>query len=238
MRKNILIVYISCVVIFCVLLAICTAQNKSRHRQAFIQSMLSDAQRSNRIIKTERARINSLYHEYIYRKTLSRYNIIWLRKLSDYYGIKNFNLANQSVWRKLLRRVDIIPPSLIIAQAAYESDWGRSRFAREGHNYFGQRCTGSGCGMIPKGRAKNAIYKVRKFPDVISSVRSYIHNLNTNSAYEKLRKIREQQREKHRQVQGAILAQGLLRYSEQREYYILAIRKIIKYYGLWKYDVK
>jgi Bax protein len=147
-------------------------------------------------------------------------------------------LSNQSLWRKLLRRVDIIPVSLIIAQAAYESDWGRSRFAKEGLNYFGQRCTVVGCGIIPKNRAAGEIYEVKKFPDVLSSIQGYIHNLNTHSAYMHLRKIRERQRLAHHKLQGEILAQGLFWYSERYERYVIAIRKIIKYYGLWKYDVK
>lgn len=236
MRKKTFAAYLICA-IACVLSVTCVAQRISRYRQEFIRSILSDAERANLTIKAQRARVNSLHHEYITRQTLSRYNIVWVRKISDYYGIKNFKLANQSLWRKLLRRVDVIPRSLVVAQAAYESDWGRSRFAKQGLNYFGQRCTVVGCGIIPKDRKSYERYEVKKFPDVYSSIKSYIYNLNTHSAYAHLRKVREQQRAAHHKLQGAVLAQGLSRYSERGGHYIVAIRKIIKYYGLWKYDV-
>jgi Bax protein len=210
--------------------------NFSSTRQQFIQSLLTSAQQVNRKVMLERARTNSLYHEFLRRKTLSSTNMYWLRQLADYYGIKQFNLSNQSLWKKLMRRIDIIPPSLVIAQAAYESAWGYSRFAREGYGYFGERCYTPGCGLVPRSRAARATFEVRRFASVVEAVTSYVHNLNTNSAYIQLRKMREKQRVKHLQLHGEELAFGLEKYSAQQFYYVQAIRKIIKNYNLWQYD--
>lgn len=129
--------------------------------------------------------------------------------------------------KKLLRRVDVIPPSLALAQSANESAWGSSRFAKRANNYFGQWCYVSGCGIVPKQRHSESSHEVRKFDSPQDSVGSYIFNLNTSNAYRDLRKHREQLRNEKVNVTGSQLAEWLLKYSQRREQYVKEIKSMI-----------
>jgi Bax protein len=127
-----------------------------------------------------------------------------------------------------MRRVDTIPPSLVLAQAANESAWGSSRFAREGNNLFGEWTYKPGTGIIPAGRPAGATYEVRKFSSIYESIRSYMSNLNRNGAYRKLREIREILRDSNQPVTGMSLAQGLAKYSQRGNAYIVEIQAMIR----------
>lgn len=140
---------------------------------------------------------------------------------------------------QLLEKVDIVPPSLALAQAANESGWGTSRFAIEGNNYFGQWCFTSGCGMIPARRAAGAKQEVKSFKSVRESVSSYMHNLNTGNAYKKLRELRAKFRKKGKQVSAETLAEGLVAYSERGKSYVDEIQQMIRFNELQtKYDIQ
>jgi len=119
-----------------------------------------------------------------------------------------------------LRRVDIIPKELALIQAAKESAWGTSRFARIGLNFFGQWCYKKDCGMIPNRRSSGAAHEVAAFKSVRAAVSSYFKNINTHNAYKDLRSIRENLRHQNQPVKGTKLTYGLLSYSERREAYV------------------
>ena len=142
----------------------------------------------------------------------------------------------QDLIDELLVRVDIIPVSLALAQAANESAWGTSRFAREGNNIFGQWCFDEGCGLVPGQRADDASHEVRSFSSVEASVRAYFRNLNTNPTYEYLRELRAQMRMKGKPLDSRALAQGLLRYSERGHVYISELYDIIRVNDLLALD--
>jgi len=116
--------------------------------------------------------------------------------------------------------VDTIPPSLALAQAANESAWGTSRFARQAHNYYGQWCFEKGCGIVPDRRDANKSHEVAAFDSPRESVARYLHNLNSNSA----------------PVTGIALAAGLGKYSERGADYISELRSMIEFNKLSKYD--
>jgi Bax protein len=122
----------------------------------------------------------------------------------------------------------MIPLNLALAQAAKESGWGTSRFAREGNNLYGQRCFTKGCGIVPAGRAEGATHEVRRFDTAAASVQSYIHNLNTNNAYRRFRLMRRLQRLEGKEPDGFILAESLPRYSERRYRYLDEIREMMR----------
>jgi len=98
--------------------------------------------------------------------------------------------------------VDTIPPSLALAQAANESAWGTSRFARQAHNYYGQWCFEKGCGIVPDRRDANKSHEVAAFDSPRESVARYLHNLNSNSAYKSLRDIRSRLKAANKPVTG------------------------------------
>ena len=129
--------------------------------------------------------------------------------------------------RRLRARLDMVPPSLLLAQAAIESGWGTSRFALEGNALFGQRTTIADRGMRPQGLDDAAAVHVAAFPHLLASVRSYVRNLNTQPAYRDFRRQRAALREQGRLPGGLDLAATLTAYSERGAAYVRDLRAII-----------
>jgi len=168
-------------------------------------------------------------------------NIGWWdeRKLADLaiqYRVKNFTIDDEESWQKLLKRVDVLPPSLVLAQAANESAWGTSRFAKVANNYFGQWCYEKGCGFVPMQRSAGEVHEVAAFDTPVASLESYMNNLNSHPAYQLLRDIRAQRRKQNQPITGSALAAGLIKYSQRGEEYIEEIRAMIKFNALNKYN--
>ena len=145
------------------------------------------------------------------------------------YRIKHQALSTLAAIDELLKCIDGLPKSLVLMQAANESAWGTSRFARLGLNFFGQWCYEKGCGVVPNGRKEGGEHEVEAFPTVAHSVRSYFKNINTNTAYSLLREIRAQLRENGLPLQAEILATGLILYSERGDHYVKEITQMITY---------
>lgn len=137
---------------------------------------------------------------------------------------------------KLMLKVDVIPPSLGLAQAANESSWGSSRFAIYGRNYFGEWCYSKGCGLVPRLRAKHHKHEVKRFHTALDSVTSYARNLNTNSAYAEFRRLRSKMRLKQGYFTGRDLVHGLKKYSQKRGVYVKLLQQLIRLNKLERYD--
>jgi len=138
--------------------------------------------------------------------------------------------------KQLLARVDIIPPSLALAQAAEESGWGTSRFTEEGNAFFGQ-WDFSGKGMVPQEQRKSlGNYGLAKFDSPLASVEGYMFNLNISFAYENLRILREKLRNENKLITGLALAGTLDKYSERGQPYIDGIHSMIRYNKLQAVD--
>ena len=129
---------------------------------------------------------------------------------------------------QLLRRVDAIPVSLVLAQAANESAWGTSRFAVDGNNLFGQWCYEEGCGFVPLERADKASHEVRKFNTIAAAVSAYFKNLNTHTSYEHFRRMRARMRDQEKNLDPIQLAYGLGSYSQRGDNYIDEVQTIIQ----------
>ena len=129
----------------------------------------------------------------------------------------------------LLVRVDIIPTSLVLVQAANESAWGTSRFARIGLNFFGIWCYQTGCGMVPSGRNIGAKHEVAAFQSVEAAVSGYFNNINKHNAYHMFRTIRAELRAQDQPLDASILATGLLSYSERGAEYVLDITDMLRH---------
>ncbi len=130
---------------------------------------------------------------------------------------------------KLLNKVDIVPTSLVLVQAANESAWGTSRFARIGLNFFGIWCFRPTCGMVPSSRNSHAKHEVAAFKSVDQAVNRYLYNINTNNAYVVFRAIRAELRAQNHELQPEVLATGLLPYSERGTDYVLEITEMIRH---------
>jgi Bax protein len=162
--------------------------------------------------------------------------MVFLQQLSQEYEVPTDDLDDQSFLQLLLRRVDVIPPSLVLAQAANESAWGTSRFAQEGYNLFGQWCYERGCGLVPDRRRASARHEVKSFGSVQDAVDAYFQNLNTFPSYQGLRLIRHTLRQKAKPIDGMALTEGLRSYSERGEAYIHELRKMIEHNDLQRRD--
>ena len=136
----------------------------------------------------------------------------------------------------LLTRVDVIPPSLAIAQAVEESGWGRSRFAREGNAMFGQYTWGDN-GIIPMHRSAGDSHRIRSFDSLLQSVAAYALNLNVHSAYGELRAQRAHMRANGAALDGRALVSTLTRYSERPQAYMRNLRQTIDANNLGELDL-
>lgn len=137
---------------------------------------------------------------------------------------------------ELLKVIDILPPSLVLAQAANESDWGRSRFAKDFNNYFGIWCFTKGCGVIPKDRDEDATHEVASFNSLEDCIDYYVLNINRSYAYEDLRLMRKNQRENLQPITGTLLAEGLGNYAFPGDEYIESIQTLINFNQLERHD--
>lgn len=150
-----------------------------------------------------------------------------LANLAGEYRLPEDVSNNQQVLAHLLRRIDAVPADLALAQAAIESGWGTSRFAREANNYFGHWCYKKGCGLVPARREGGDRHEVRSFADASESVRAYLKNINTHPAYHALRLKREVYRGQDTMASGVELAEGLMGYSALGPQYVSLVREII-----------
>ena len=143
----------------------------------------------------------------------------------------------QSNTTNLLQRVDILPPSLILAQAGLESGWGTSRYVQQGNALFGQRVwDASQPGMTPNARDADATHRVRTFTSLEESIRSYLRNLNMNNAYLELRRTRASFRAAGRPVTALELIPRLQYYSEDPAYYLGTLNRIVSDSRLTDFD--
>ncbi len=194
-------------------------------KQRFFEYLVPAVERVNVEVRHRRARLMRLdaKHE---RGTLTRAERRWIEEMAERYRVQAD--STDARIEALKRRIDTLPGALVIAQAAIESGWGTSRFAREGNNLFGEWCFTSGCGLVPRSRGADASHEVRWFPNVIHSIRSYMHNLNSHPAYSDVRARRAAARRADRQPTAIDLAGGLEKYSERGAVYVDEVRTVIR----------
>ncbi|MBU2874778.1 glucosaminidase domain-containing protein [Marinobacter salexigens] len=188
---------------------------------------------ANSRILIERDYLDSLTR----KETLSKKEHIWLAAQAKRLRVDE-EPGTPEQFNLLRKRLDVIPPSLILAQAANESAWGTSRFALRGNNLFGQWCFSKGCGLVPLNRVEGASHEVAAFPSPYHSVRAYIQNLNRHESYQGLRNTRLDDRDAGDPLSGLALARGLVSYSERGEEYVDEIRSMIRYNNLEFYDIE
>ena len=194
-----------------------------------INTLLPAIQHTNSTLLTKRERLQRLQHQGERGRMPSGRDLEWLTTLSNRYQLDAPEQPDSQWLSLLLRRIDIIPADLALAQGALESGWGESRFALEANNYFGHWCWRPGCGLVPSARPEGARYEVEVFPSVNESVRRYMHNLNSHPRYRKLRLIREAARREGRPLSGTELAAGLEGYAQTGVVYIEQVRDMIRW---------
>ncbi len=169
------------------------------------------------------------------RKDLNK-NSLEYKKLEE-LQIK-YKIQNIYDYEKFLYRVDIIPPSMALAQAATESGWGKSRFFKEANNIFGHWTYNPKNGMVPLKRSEGKKHLIRIFPTLQDSIAAYMRNLNSTSAYSKFRIKRKELRESGNFINGYLLSSTMTNYSGIGHNYVEILQSIIKKNKLTKLDKK
>ena len=200
-------------------------ESTSKRKEFFIQIVLPLILKENNNIRLDRKRLFSI----INKSNNTDLEKKWLDRKYKQYGILGKDLSTLKI------RMDEIPVSLALAQAAKETGWGTSRFAQEGNALFGQ-WTWSGEGLKPKDSDKNEGHKVMKFNVLQASVRAYQRNINTHSTYREFRKERAKLRDQGKPLNSIILSQYLDEYAETGNQYVEVLQKIIKQNNLEDFD--
>ena len=200
-------------------------ENSKKRKEFFIQIVLPLILKENNNIRLDRKRLFSI----INKSNNTNLEKKWLEKKYKQYGVPSKDLSVLKI------RMDEVPVSLALAQAAKETGWGTSRFAQEGNALFGQ-WTWSGEGLKPKDSDKNEGHKVMKFNVLQASVRAYQRNLNTHSSYKAFRKARAKLRDEGKNLDSLILSKFLDEYAQTGEKYVEVLQQIIKQNNLKDFD--
>ena len=201
-------------------------------KTAFFNYIFPLVEEQNQLIRAQRVRLLDLAETTI--ESLNNEDQNFIEELSGYYKV-DVEQPNKMVINELLLRVDEVPASLALAQAAMESAWGTSRFAVQANNLFGQWCYQEGCGLVPLRRNPGSKHEVAKFDSVSDAIRSYLRNINTHRAYSDLREHRSSLLSQDNLVSGHLLVENLLEYSELREVYVHEIQAVIRINKLDQY---
>ena len=200
-------------------------ENTKKRKDMFIKIVLPLIVKENNKIRVDRKRLFTI----LGKNSNTDIEKKWLEKKYKQYGVRKNDLSTLKI------RMDEIPVSLAIAQAAKETGWGTSRFALKGNALFGQ-WTWSGEGLKPKNADEGKGHKVMKFHSLQLSVRAYLRNLNTHSTYKNLRKARTQLRNQNKSLDSIILSKHLDKYAETGNKYIEVLQKIIEQNNLKDFD--
>ena len=196
-----------------------------KRKEMFIKIILPLVVKENNKIRIDRKRLFAI----LSKNSNTDIEKKWLEKKYKQYGVRQNDILTLKI------RMDEIPVSLAIAQAAKETGWGTSRFALKGNALFGQ-WTWSGEGLKPKKAEQGEDHKVMKCHSLQLSVRAYLRNLNTHSSYKNLRRARTDLRNKNKPLDSLILSKYLDKYAETGTEYIVVLKKIIEQNNLKDFD--
>ena len=186
-------------------------------KKYFISYILNITKKENNHILRDRYFIKNIYPN-ISKIPKDSYNY---KRFLDIK--KRYKLSDKSTLKDYLKTIDVIPNSLVIAQAIVESGWGRSRFTKQANNIFGQ-WTWSGKGLTPANRDAGKKHMIKIFPSIEASVKGYMINLNLGWGYKDFRTLRVKIRKGNKEPTGIVLSNTLINYSQKREEYV----KILK----------
>ena len=185
-------------------------------KETFIKIVLPLVVAENDKILNDRIKLKKI----VSKKMTSDKEKLWLRQKLREYKVKNSDM------KELQKRMDIIPVSIALAQAAKESGWGTSRFALEGNAIFGQ-WTWTGQGIEPLNKGKHEGHKILRFPILRASVKAYKNNLNTHKVYSEFREKRSKLRKRNRKIKGTELTDTLDKYAQTGKEYTRILEQII-----------
>lgn len=197
-------------------------------KQAFFDYLRPAVQYQNQLIRERRLILKGIEIRLANGQPLSQSQQRYMALVRESYKVAKEASHTQAL-EVLMRRMDTIPVSMVLAQAAIESAWGRSRFAQEANNLFGQWCFSPGCGVVPASRPAGETYEVAKFDSVDQAIAAYFLNINAFHRYSEIRDIRERARANNQPLRGYDMVAGLEAYSSRGQAYIDELRHLIRY---------
>ena len=200
-------------------------ENTKKRKDLFIKIILPLIINENDSIKLDRIKLFSILN----KSKNTKVDQNWLNMKFKQYGVLNKDLSTLKV------RMDEIPVSMAIAQAAKETGWGTSRFAQEGNALFGQ-WTWSGEGIKPTDAEDDSTHKVMRFKVLQASVKAYQRNLNTHSSYKNFRSARAEFRDEGKKLDSIMLSEHLDKYAETGKEYVKILQQIIRQNNLTDFD--
>jgi Bax protein len=201
-----------------------------KQKEAFFTILTPLIEKEKEKILKDRLFVKNYFNSGLFGFRHNGLTLIKLIEIKNHYKIKE--LYN---YEEYMLHIDTIPTSIILAQAALESGWGKSRFVKLANNIFGQ-WTYTGKGLVPKERKKGAKHKVKIFKSLQLAIGAYLKNINVGWAYKSLREKRLKLRREKAKINGLDLYMEYINYSEIREKYIKRLKSMIVYNNLLKYD--
>jgi Bax protein len=202
----------------------------NERKKLFINTLLPIIYSENLKILEDRKKILDWWNESQGENFSRDFWPSWLFELSEKYETSDSNLGN------LLMKVDVIPISMALAQAAIESGWGTSRYLREGNAIYGQYTFEKDRGIRPERRESNEKFFIKRFSNLSESTRSYFKNINTHRAYVDFREERKKLRMNGIKLSGVKLVKFLTSYSERRDEYVKDVENVIQSNNFMKFD--
>lgn len=206
-------------------------KESEERKSLFFRTLLPLVLRVNEEIRENREKVWRLRHRLSVGLAIRAEDRIWLDAAFTKYKVK------QARFDRLLEKMDVVPPSLALAQAAEESGWGTSRFTREGNALFGQWTHNpEDKGIVPLNREDGKTHRIKAFDSLSESLKAYVLNLNTHKAYRSFRALRKSAREKGDVLSGYELIATLDQYSERGEEYVTSLQTIMNKNDLMRFD--
>ncbi len=206
-------------------------EDNKKQKKYFFEYFYKLIEKENLDILKERDFISSYLDNDILSIDYNSKEFKKLLKIKEKYKVKKLFSK-----KGYLKKVDIIPPSLALAQAAVESGWGKSRFIKEANNIFGHWTYNPKIGLLPENRDEDAKHFIRIFKNLSNSVKKYMLNLNSNKAYKQFQETRYKQRIKSKELNGMKLSQTLINYSGIAQEYLKMLKDVIRQNKLVQYD--
>jgi len=211
-------------------------KDTDERKAAFIAHLVPMVEEANREVAQSRTKLLAIGTAMESGTTVTSVQQNFVKALARSHGIDEVEVVDRTLVANLLKRVDSLPVSLVVAQAAIESGWGTSRFTRHGNNLFGMRDYDSGAGLVPRERPAGETFEVAVFPTPCDCLRAYLRNINTHEGYAELRELRARLRAGGGRVTGERLSAGLLNYSERGADYVELVRSVISGNELGRFD--
>ena len=195
--------------------------DENERNQLFIQILSPLALKVNETILQERYQLLEIQKLYIKNKKLDDKQILWLEKTAEKYDFFTRLKGQERIERiinKLLERIDVIPPSILIGIAAIETNWGNSRLAQEGNALYREIAWNSKQGLIPEDEKDDFSYRIKQFPSLYESMLSFAIKINSNLNYDSMKVLRADMRYREKTIDGRSLASSFVLYSPKKNF--------------------